>query len=289
MPTKQATTRRRKTSPSPGRKRKRKSGASLLRGFPWWGVLAGSLLVVAVYVALLYHFFVGPLSFRWRALYGEPDYPQEYDVRGIDISHYQKDIDWEVLRNAKVGGRPLRFVIVKATEGLTMTDENFNDNFYRVRENDLIRGAYHFYIPGSDPRGQAEFYLRQVHLEPGDLPPILDIERRGDEPLEQFQAGVRRWLEIVEAVYETAPVIYTNLDFRRKYLSDPAFDRYPLWIANYYKRKLTYEGEWALWQYTDLGSLPGVKHKVDFDLFNGSLQDLRGFLLPGETGLDMID
>ncbi len=44
-----------------------------------------------------------------------------------------------------------------------------------------------------------------------------------------------------------------------------------------------------MWQYTDLGSLPGIRHKVDFDLFNGSLQDLRGFLLPGESGLDLTD
>ncbi len=248
----------------------------------------GGVLVVVVYFFVLYHFFVGPLSFRWRAIFGEPDYPQDYDIHGIDISHYQEEVDWAVLRNSKVNGRPLRFVIVKATEGTSLTDENFNDNFYRVRENELIRGAYHFFIPDGSAARQAEFYLKQVHLEPGDLPPILDIEKRGDLTLEEFQAEVRAWLRQVKTVYGVAPIIYTNLDFKRKYLNNPEFDEYPLWIANYYKKELKYDGEWIMWQYTDLGKVEGIRHDVDFDLFNGSMSDLHNFLLPREEVEELV-
>ncbi len=262
------------------RRKSRRVAASGM--FPWWGVLLGCFLAVVVYVSILYFFFVGPLSFRWRAIFGEPDYPEGYEVRGIDISHYQEDVKWELLRLSSVNGLPLSFVIVKATEGMSLVDKNFDNNFYEVRENGMIRGAYHFFIPDGSAMRQAEFYLSQVHLESGDLPPILDIEKRGTKPLDEFQNNVKTWLTVVQQEYDVTPIIYTNLDFRRKYLSDSVFNHYPLWIANYYKKVLRYDGEWAFWQYTDLGKVEGIRYNVDFDLFNGSIDDLRRLLIPLE-------
>ena len=116
----------RKTSKK-SRPRRKRSGGSLLGAMG--AVLIGAVLMLAAYIAVSYFFFVTPLSFRWKAMYGEPDYPTGYDVMGIDISHHQGNIEWEHLRNAKVNGKPLRFVFVKATEGTTLLDENFNENF----------------------------------------------------------------------------------------------------------------------------------------------------------------
>ncbi len=268
-------------------RRRRQRRATFSGHFPWWGVLLGCFLAVVAYVSILYFFFVGPLSFRWRAIFGEPDYPEGFEVRGIDISHYQEDVEWESLSLSTVNGLPLSFVIVKATEGMSLMDKNFDNNFYEVREMGVVRGAYHFFIPDGNARRQAEFYLRQVHLEPGDLPPILDIEKRGEKGLEEFQGEVKIWLDIVEARYGVLPIIYTNLDFRRKYLDDPAFEPYPLWIANYYKKELKYDGAWVLWQYTDLGKVEGIKHNVDFDLLNGDMGDLVRLLIPQD--MDTLD
>ena len=85
--------------------------------------------MVAAYIWVFYYFFVGPTGFRWRALYGDAKYPDGYEIHGIDISHYQGEIDWEDLQNAMIEGCPLRFIIIKSTEGSTRMDENFNDNF----------------------------------------------------------------------------------------------------------------------------------------------------------------
>ena len=63
----------------------------------WW---IGGILIVVAYVWAFYYFFVSPFGFRWRALYGDANYPEGYDIRGIDISHYQGDIDWDLLQNA---------------------------------------------------------------------------------------------------------------------------------------------------------------------------------------------
>ena len=71
-------------------------------------------------------------GFRWRALYGDQKFPKGYMIHGIDISHYQGDIDWSKLQNATIEGQPLGFIMIKATEGASEMDENFNDNFYPI-------------------------------------------------------------------------------------------------------------------------------------------------------------
>lgn len=230
-------TRNRKGS---GRGRKGKRRFSL-RSWPVW---IGILLVGVVYVGLFYYFFVGPFSFRWKAMYGEPVYPEGYSVRGIDISHYQANIEWEHLRNASMNNDPVRFVIIKATEGTSLMDENFNDNFYQAKRNDFIRGAYHFFVPGIDAKQQARFFMRQVHLEPGDLPPVLDVEKMGSLTPQQLRRDVKTWLDMVEARYHVKPIIYTGYKFKMDYLNDSIFHPYPYWIAHYYVEKLAYKGPW---------------------------------------------
>ena len=99
--------------------------------------------IVLAVVAMILLFFVGKLvvdkAFNINAKYGEIVYP-EGDVRGIDISHYQEDVDWDRLRNAELGGVPIRFIFIKATEGVNLIDENYNHNFYHARGNGFLRG-----------------------------------------------------------------------------------------------------------------------------------------------------
>lgn len=238
--------------------------------------MIGGLLIAAVYIWAFWYFFVGPTGFRWRALYGDVDYPSGYEIRGIDISHYQGTVDWESLRHAMIENSPVRFIIIKSTEGVGHLDENFNDNFYQAKEYGFIRGAYHFWSVKSSARDQAYYFLKQVHLEEGDLPPVLDVEqKRADMSTEDFQREVLTWLHIVEDKYHVKPIIYTYYKFKEQYLSDARFDDYPYWIAHYYVSKMEYKGAWKFWQHTDAGKLPGIEGYVDIDLYNGSYYDLR--------------
>lgn len=271
-----SSTRRKSASVRKGRKTKGKGGVFGRFGI---GVWVGIVLVAIAYIGLFYYFFVGPYSFRWKAIYGEPTYPEGYNVRGIDISHYQTDIKWEKLRNASINNDPVRFVIIKATEGQELYDDDFNDNFFRAKENDFIRGAYHFFVPGVDAAKQARFYLHQVHLQPGDLPPVLDIEKDGKLPKKQLQKDVKKWLDIVEQEYGVKPILYTSYKFKKEILDDPVFDEYPYWIAHYYINKLEYKGDWVMWQHTDCGKVDGIKGFVDCNIFNGTVKDLEDFTL----------
>lgn len=266
----------RKKTPRRGGSRGRRRSSSFLQRYPRWAWWIGGTAVIVLYVFLFYHFFVGPTGFRWRALYGDAEYPEGYEIHGIDISHYQGKIDWEQLKNAMIKGCPVRFVIIKSTEGSSQLDENFRENFNQARDFGFIRGVYHFWSNKSTAREQAYYFLDQVHLTDGDLPPVLDIEHKpADKSVEDFQRDVLTWLHIVEDKYHVKPIIYTYYKFKEQYLSAPVFEDYPYWIAHYYVDKVQYKGKWKFWQHTDVGKLPGIKGYVDFNIYNGSYYELK--------------
>ena len=274
-----------------GRGRRRSSSflPKFMHRYPRWAWWIGGIDIILVYIWAFYYFFVSPTGFRWRALYGDAEYPEGYEIHGIDISHYQGEIDWEQLKNAMIEGCPVRFVIIKSTEGASRLDDHFRENFNQVRDYGFIRGVYHFWSNKSSAREQAYYFLDKVHLTEGDLPPVLDIEHKpADKSVDDFQRDVLTWLHIVEDKYHAKPIIYTYYKFKEKYLSAPVFDDYPYWIAHYYVDKVQYQGKWKFWQHTDAGKLPGIKGYVDFNIYNGSFYDLRKLCI-GSKGESLLD
>ena len=274
-----------------GRGRRRSSSflPKFMHRYPRWAWWIGCIAIILVYIWAFYYFFVSPTGFRWRALYGDAEYPEGYEIHGIDISHYQGKIDWEQLKNAMIEGCPVRFVIIKSTEGASRLDDHFRENFNQVRDYGFIRGVYHFWSNKSSAREQAYYFLDKVHLTEGDLPPVLDIEHKpADKSVDDFQRDVLTWLHIVEDKYHAKPIIYTYYKFKEKYLSAPVFDDYPYWIAHYYVDKVQYQGKWKFWQHTDAGKLPGIKGYVDFNIYNGSFYDLRKLCI-GSKGESLLD
>ena len=262
---------------SPVRRKRPGIIVRLLRLMPGWAWWLGGLSVAATYIWFFYYFFVSPYGFRWHALYGEVSYPDGYDIHGIDISHYQGAIDWELLRDqGTIDDCPIRFVMIKATEGSTKVDDRFEENFSMAREYGFTRGAYHYYSTQSTAGAQAAHFIKTVKLERGDLPPVLDVEQKPrSQSVQDFQAGVLEWLRRVENYYGVKPILYTYYKFKMDYLNDSVFNQYPYWIAHYYVDTLEYQGDWKFWQHTDAGSLPGIKGPVDFNIYNGSFYDLR--------------
>jgi GH25 family lysozyme M1 (1,4-beta-N-acetylmuramidase) len=182
--------------------------------------------------------------------------------RGIDVSHHNGVIDWPSA--AALG---VTFAFAKATEGgdpshSSYTDQTFATNWQAMRDAGVIRGAYHFIgLPlagtpmsqwNDDLHRQIDHFLQTVGpLEPGDLPPALDLED-GDSPVgwrQLIQSDRAAALAIVRELilYTTLqiqpakPIIYTG-SFWWSELGDPdpvidnmPFGDYPLWFAQYPK------------------------------------------------------
>jgi lysozyme len=207
------------------------------------------------------------------------DMPVEYGIHGIDVSRYQDIIAWEEVKKMKVDRIQLGFVFIKATEGVNNTDPQFRRNWRKAKTNDMIRGAYHFFIATKDGKKQAEHFIKKVGLETGDLPPVLDVEQRYGVSRFQLQREVREWLETVENYYRVRPIIYTNVDFYEQNLGS-GFDEYPLWAAHYYQQQQPRIGrDWLFWQHSDQGNVNGITSKVDFNVFNGDSVEFRNILI----------
>lgn len=204
-------------------------------------------------------------------------------VYGLDISHWQ---GYE-LANPKSIPDSVRFIICKATEGLSYIDPDFQKNRSILDTSAFIRGNYHFYRCGDDPVKQAAFYVATVDSFPASgFPPIVDIE----EPKKGFECGTKKamddlliFLQETENMTGRTPMIYTNYDFGSKHLTNPEFARYPLWIADDNKtpRLIGAWKRWTIWQKSSHFTVSGIR--TDLDVFNGSFEELRKFLMHSQV------
>jgi len=205
--------------------------------------------------------------------------PIRYSIHGIDVSKYQNVIDWESVRQMKVDDVQINFAFIKATEGLGNEDALFQRNWKKIKSVGLTRGAYHFFLATKSGKAQAENFINSVTLLPGDLPPVLDIEQTYGVPIDKLRERTKEWLETVQAYYGTQPIIYTNVDFYKRYLKDD-FDKYPLWVAHYleHDQPRIYR-DWIFWQHSEAGRVNGIVTRVDFNVFNGDSLEFSKLLL----------
>ena len=202
--------------------------------------------------------------------------PADYELHGIDVSRHQHSIDWQAVSQVKHNDVTISFAFIKASEGRTVVDEYFKENWREARESGLLRGAYHFFRPHLTAEEQASLFFRMVpRLEKGDLPPVLDIEMRGSCPAAKLKKKLKRFLVLTEKRYGMTPIIYTNFGFYKHFLTGREFSKYPLWIAHYQTPDLNYKlSNWHFWQHSDRGRVNGIRGTVDFNVFNGEADDL---------------
>ncbi|MDR2834720.1 MAG: hypothetical protein LBV69_00770 [Bacteroidales bacterium] len=200
----------------------------------------------------------------------------EYSTFGIDVSTYQDDIQWDtVFKYQKID-----FVFIRATAGNNNFDKRFVKNWSILSKKNIIKGAYHYFRPDESSEKQANFFIKNVKLETGDLPPILDIEALSKvKNLNDLKSELLNWLNIVEKYYKITPILYSYNNYYSYFLTtDKRFQKYPLWIAwyNTKERPNKIAEDWVFWQFSDKGKIIGIKENVDVNVFNGSLKDLDG-------------
>ena len=252
------------------RKKKRSSGTFFKI------LLALCLVIIAFYYLFNTNLFAPQVFYPGF----EIEIPNGYEIHGIDVSRYQSIINWEEVKNMEEQGIKIGFVFIKATEGTSIVDEQFRRNWLQAEKQNIPKGAYHFFIATRSAKKQADNFMQIVNLKPGDLPPVLDVEKSLGVSVADMQKNVKTWLDAIESHYGIKPVIYTNIDFYKRYFQT-GFEDYPLWIAHYLQPdKPRIEHEWVLWQHSEKGRVDGIKAPVDFNVFYGDSADFRNFLIP---------
>lgn len=201
-----------------------------------------------------------------------------YETRGVDVSSYQGEIDWEVL-----SGEGIDFAYIKATEGSSYVDERFADNWRGAQGTDLLVGAYHFMSFESSGERQAEHVISTVPAG-ADLPVAVDVEFYGDyfaspPSRAEVDAILGPLLERLEQHYGVAPVIYATPEAYGRYISGQYADS-PIWIRSVLAPPhLDDDRDWAFWQYSHrdrLRGYDGEERYIDMNVFAGDLEELRG-------------
>lgn len=234
-------------------------------------VIAGGILILlaATSAGLAFSVYYG--YFHVNGLRAE-----KYPVHGVDVSHYQGEIEWDVL-----AAQDIQFAYIKATEGSSHVDECFAENYREARRTELRVGAYHFFSFDSPGVSQAEHFIRTVEAFDGMLPPVVDVEFYGnkaaDPPApEEVRPQLQAYLDAVEEAYGLRPVIYATYESWELYLENQ-FDGYPLWIRDIWNRPAT-SVDWTFWQYTNRGRLKGFSGEepyVDLNVFNGTVEEFE--------------
>lgn len=198
----------------------------------------------------------------------------KYPIHGVDVSHYQGEIDWDVL-----AAQNIRFAYIKATEGSSYVDERFANNYGMARQTGLRVGAYHFFSFDSSGATQAVNFIETVKAFDGMLPPVVDVEFYGNKEAnppdpEEVRPQLQAYLDAVENAYGLRPVIYATYESWKLYIENQ-FDDYPLWIRDIWNQPKS-SIDWTLWQYTNRGRLKGFSGEesyVDLNVFKGTMEE----------------
>lgn len=236
--------------------------------------LISSILIIALSaVAIALLFYNGVL------LINDPD-RESYPVRGVDVSAYQGEIDWDTLASQDID-----FAFIKATEGSSFTDKRFAFNHVEASRTPLRVGAYHFFSFESGGDTQAAHFIRTVPKTENMLPPVVDLEFYGNfsAAVTKKEAVVSELSKMLDALYDhygMHPIIYTAEEEYALFI-EGGFENNPIWIRGVYSTPEISDGrQWTFWQYTNrerLDGYNGSERFIDMNVFYGSKEDFAQF------------
>ena len=230
-------------------------------------------------------------------------------INGIDVSHHN-DIDWNKIQTLNLT-QNLYFAFIKVSEGTGNLDKKFQINRPGSTDAGLLCSGYHFFLPMDDPIHQADIFSAQIgSLQPGEIPPVVDIEwtlikdKKGAvKRTEQWKSitpsarisVISDFLKQSEKRLGIKPIIYTAAAFWNDFIASPnhpsdlaLFIDYPLWIVNI-KGALTIPRPWskATFVQNGFGELApknaSAFEKLDHDFFNGTLRGLLALAAEGKV------
>lgn len=199
-------------------------------------------------------------------------------AQGIDVSHHNGTINWGQVRASGI-----TFVFIKASQGRRFRDPKFLDNVQGARKVGLLVGAYHF-VDATTPeaaRAEAAHFASTLKLAGGaeifELPPVMDYENNpGSLGKAGINAVAKAFLSEVERLTGREPIIYTGNSFAANF--DTSLGVYKLWVARYSRqlpRPTPTWSKWDFWQYSESGTVPGIKGAVDLNEYAGTLEELK--------------
>ena len=130
--------------------------------------VAATLILLVIAGVIFWCLEVGYLRFNYPSR-------QRFPIHGIDISHHQGNIDWDILKQQNI-----QFIYMKATEGQDWVDPKFKLFWESANQKQMKVGAYHFYRFCKTGISQANHFIATVPKNEGSLPHVIDLEFMGN-------------------------------------------------------------------------------------------------------------
>ena len=183
--------------------------------------------------------------------------------KGIDVSFYQGNINWESVEKAGI-----QFAMIRASYGSNGVDSKFVENINNISRTFIARGAYHYCyaLSKEEALAEANHFLNTVKPYKFNYPLALDFEY---EPL--LSLSKKDLSEIALAFCDTIEkagyytIIYSNLNWLVNYLDMSILNRFDIWLAQWGPQP-TFSGNFGMWQYSSTGSVEGIAGNVDLDI-----------------------
>ena len=203
--------------------------------------------------------------------------------KGIDVSEHQGKIDW-----AKVKADGIDFAIIRCGYGQDQTNQDDDCWEYNVSECERLGIPYGVYLYSyadsvQKASGEADHALRLLNGHNPQLPVYYDLEESSLESASNRALLANMATTFCDKIKSAGytPGVYANLNWWNNYLTDPVFDQWDRWVAQY-NYECRYEGEYSFWQCTSSGSVDGISGNVDINFgftdkfFGGLVADAKG-------------
>lgn len=194
----------------------------------------------------------------------------ELIYEGIDVSNWQKNINFEEVKNSGV-----QIVYIKASEGTTFKDPYLEQNYSNAKANGLKIGFYHYLTATSveGARRQAEFFTSVIVGKEYDCKLAMDYEEFFGEGRNEINEIAIAFMQRVSQITGKDVIVYSNLNNIKNTFGDDVALEGDLWLAYYSNPNnlINTKTSWDTYigiQYTSTGRVPGIVGNVDMDRFS---------------------
>lgn len=184
--------------------------------------------------------------------------------KGIDISTWQKNVNWSKVKNTGIN-----FVMLRSSFGGTkgQKDSRFESHYNGAKDVGINVGAYHFSYATTpnEAEAEADYCLSVLKGKKFEYPIAYDLEDSRIEKLgkEQISAIARAFCDKMEKNGYYV-VIYSNLYWLKNYFTEDIFQKYDIWLAQW-SEKPTFQRPYGIWQKSSKGKVDGIDGFVDLD------------------------
>lgn len=188
-------------------------------------------------------------------------------LKGIDVSKYQGNIDWQKVKASGIDFAILRLGYTGTVTRKPTLDTKFKRNYAQSVAVGVNIGVYYYSTATTLKQAQkeAQFVIKQLKGKKLQYPVYIDTEDATQAKLSKnaLTAIIKEFCEIMEqAGYYVG--IYSNKYWFASQLNDSNLKAYDKWIAQY-NDKCTYKGDYGIWQHSDRGKIDGIKGYVDLN------------------------